>query len=123
MRLKDKAVIVTGAGTGLGRSIATLFAQEGARVVVNGRRPGPITLVAEAIERAGGRALAVPGDVTAAADVRRLVDTTVQEFDRLDVLVNNAGVLPSRTKLADCTEADWRATLDGNLTSVFLCCK
>lgn len=123
MRLKDKVAIVTGAGTGLGRSIATRFAREGARVVVNGRRPGPIAQVAEAIERAGGRALCVPGDVTAAADIRRLVDTTVREFDRLDVLVNNAGVLPSRTKLADCTEEDWRVTLDGNLTSVFLCCK
>jgi NAD(P)-dependent dehydrogenase (short-subunit alcohol dehydrogenase family) len=65
----------------------------------------------------------VAGDVTVAADVRRLVEAAVQGFGRLDVLVNNAGVLPTRTKAADCTEAEWRATLDGNLTSVFLCCK
>jgi len=123
MRLGNKVAIVTGGGTGFGRAIATLFAQEGASVVVNGRRPGPIAEVAAVIERAGGRALAVPGDVTVAADVQSLVDTTVERFERLDVLVNNAGVLPSRTKVADCTEADWRTMLEGNLTSVFLCSK
>ena len=123
MRLRDKVAIVTGAGTGLGQSIATLFARQGASVVVNGRRPGPIAAVAEEIERAGGHAISVPGDVTVAADVRRLVEAAVQTFDRLDILVNNAGVLASRTKVVECTEEEWRATLDANLTGVFLCCK
>lgn len=123
MRLKGKTAVVTGAGTGLGRGIALMFAREGASVALNGRRPGPVETTAKAIMDAGGRAEAVPGDVTVPADVQRLIRTTVDTFGQLDILVNNAGIMASRTNAVECTEEDWRRTLEGNLTSVFLCCK
>ncbi len=123
MRLKGKVAIVTGAGSGLGRGIALMFGREGASVVVNGRRPGPIEATQKTITDAGGRALAVPADVTVAADIQRLIRTTVDTLGQLDILVNNAGIMVSRTSVTDCPEDDWRKTIDANLTSVFLCSK
>jgi NAD(P)-dependent dehydrogenase (short-subunit alcohol dehydrogenase family) len=123
MRLREKVAIVTGAGTGIGKAIAIRFAREGARVVVNGRRAGPLDAVVDEIVQGDGTALSVVGDVTRATDVERMVRATVGSFGRLDVLVNNAGTIPERGAVGDLTEEGFRKTLDGNLVSTFLCSK
>jgi NAD(P)-dependent dehydrogenase (short-subunit alcohol dehydrogenase family) len=123
MRLKGKIAIVTGSGTGLGRGIALRFGLEGASVVVNGRREGPIKDVADRITAAGGRAIAVPADVVKPADIARLVKTTVETYGQLDILVNNAGVVTSRTSVLDSTDDDWTRMIEVNLTAVFRTCK
>ncbi len=121
MRLKGKVAIVTGGGSGLGRAIARRLGLEGAQVVVNGRRPEPIRAVAAEIGAAGGQAVAVAADVTRPADIRRLLRTALETWGRLDVLVNNAGILVTRTCAADCSDEDWVRTLEADLTAVFRC--
>jgi len=123
VRLKGKIVIVTGGGTGIGRAIALRFGTEGATVLVNGRREPPLRAVADVIRATGGRAEAVAADVTSAAAVDRLIAAAVDGHGRLDVLVNNAGLMVSRTIAGECSDEDWQRTLDANLTSVFRCSK
>ncbi|MEK7446266.1 MAG: glucose 1-dehydrogenase [candidate division NC10 bacterium] len=122
-RLEGKIALVTGAGSGLGKAIALAFTREGASLVLGGRRAEPLEKTLREIADEGGTGLVAPGDVTRAADVRRMVESAVARFGRLDVLVNNAGMLASRTSVTDSTEEDFRRTLEGNLVSVFLCCK
>ena len=115
-----KVVLVTGAGKGIGTGIARRFGEAGAAVVVNYRSSaaGAEQVVAE-IEAAGGKALAVQGDVTEKTAVSNLITTTVETFGQLDVLINNAGIYPLHT-LLDMGEADWDSVIDANLRSVFL---
>ncbi|OGL00778.1 MAG: hypothetical protein A3E31_10935 [Candidatus Rokubacteria bacterium RIFCSPHIGHO2_12_FULL_73_22] len=119
MRLKDKVALVTGGGTGIGRAIALAFGLEGAAVAVSGRREPPLRAVAEAIVAAGGRALAVAGDVTRAADLERVLRAVVDAFGRLDVLVNNAGAVVERAPAGLTSDETWARTLEANLTSAF----
>ncbi len=120
MRLKDKVAIVTGSATGIGRSIAKVFAQEGARVVVvTDRRVELARDTVRLIEEAGGSAAFVQADVSVAADVARMVQFAVGTYGRLDVLVNNAN-WTAIAKVTDMPEDDWDRTIDVGLKSVFL---
>jgi NAD(P)-dependent dehydrogenase (short-subunit alcohol dehydrogenase family) len=97
MRLADKAILVTGGSKGLGREAALLFAREGARVAVSARgQEGLDAVVADAASE-GLELLAIRGDVSSEDDCRRMVDTTIAQLGRIDVLFNNAGVLPVGT--------------------------
>jgi 3-oxoacyl-[acyl-carrier protein] reductase len=123
MRFQDKAVVVTGAGSGFGEAIATRFAREGARVVVadvheeNGRR------VATAIAAEGGTARFVRADVSRAGDVKAMIDQAVSAFGGLDVLVNNAGFSHRTMPLWELPEEEYERVFATNVRGVFLGCK
>jgi NAD(P)-dependent dehydrogenase (short-subunit alcohol dehydrogenase family) len=119
-RFTGRTVLVTGAGSGIGRTTALAFAAEGAHVVVAGRRREPLDETVRLIEAQGGKALAVTADVARTADVQALVDAAVDRFGSLDVAVNNAGVFRGGEPLAELSEDDWHTQLDINVTGVFL---
>ena len=121
-RFADKVVLVTGAGSGIGRAAALGFAKEGAKVMVAGRSEGPLAETVDLIARAGRDAAARPTDVSDDADVARLVAETAERFGGLDVAANNAGVLEPGTVTEMDVEA-WNRVLAINLTGAFLCMK
>jgi len=118
--LKDKVAIVTGASSGIGRAAALLFALEGARVVATARRKGPLDALVTEIVAAGGRAVAVAGDVKDASHAETLVETAREQFGGLDIAFNNAGTLGEMGPVPEVSLSGWRDTLETNLTSAFL---
>jgi len=118
--LTSKIAIVTGATSGIGQATAELFAARGAALVLSGRREPKLAAVVAAITRAGGRAIAVAGDVTQEEHARDLVRTAVEQFGGLDIAVNTVGGFGEAGPLSAISLAGWRATLDLNLTSAFL---
>ncbi|MEE1753393.1 SDR family NAD(P)-dependent oxidoreductase [Streptomyces sp. SP18CS02] len=119
-RFQGQSVLVTGAGSGLGRAIALAFAAEGASVVVAGRTAAPLDETVALIEAQGGTAAAFTADVSRSGEVAGLVRRTVERFGRLDVAVNNAGVFRGGAPLADLPEQDWHTLIDINVTGVLL---
>jgi NAD(P)-dependent dehydrogenase (short-subunit alcohol dehydrogenase family) len=116
----QRVAIITGAGTGIGKSTALALLREGYAVVLAGRRPEPLVeTVAES--GAGERALAAPTDVTDPASVQALFAKTVEHFGRVDLLFNNAGMGAPGIPLEELTFEQWKAVVDVNLTGSFLC--
>jgi NAD(P)-dependent dehydrogenase (short-subunit alcohol dehydrogenase family) len=119
VRLKDKVAVVTGGGRGIGRDIVLAYAREGAHVVVNDIDPATAEATAKEVAALGGKSLAVAADVAKPADIARLVERTVSEFGRIDVLVNNAmKIVPG--KLEELPEAAWDTTMNIGLKGAFL---
>lgn len=118
-RLKGKVALITGGNAGIGEAIAKRFAEEGAAVVVTGRRKDELDRVIRDIQQENGRALAVSGSVTDEAHVRLAVEQTVQSFGRLDILVNNAGIGDFGKRIHEMDDATWAHVLDVNVTGVF----
>ena len=116
-----KVAVITGAGTGIGKAVATALAQEGYGVVLAGRRAAPLEQTAAELSAHGARALAVPADVRDPASVRRLFDRTQDAFGRLDLLFNNAGINVPGVALDELTVEQWQSVVDVNLTGAFLC--
>lgn len=119
-QLQDRVAVVTGASTGIGRSIAVAFAREGAKVVLAARKPEALEALARDIGAAGGSALAVPADVTDEARVVALFRRVVEAYGRVDIAVNNAGVATGKPT-DELTLETWRSVIDCNVTGAFLC--
>lgn len=123
MRLKEKVALITGGGSGIGKSTAGLFAKEGAAVVITGRRKERLEEVVSAITRSGGHAIAAPGSVTNDTEVRAAVELTVRTYGRIDILVNNAGNLIHSGWLHEMSDQAWTESLDVFLNGVFRTCR
>jgi NAD(P)-dependent dehydrogenase (short-subunit alcohol dehydrogenase family) len=124
MRLKDKVIFVTGAGSGMGRTAAQMFAREGARIIANDYAAGPLEETVSMVREREGTILGMPGNVAVAGDVERAIAEGVRAFGGLHVLYNNAGIMPSDdTSVEETAEEAYDRVMDVNLKGVFLCCK
>lgn len=117
--LSDSVVLITGAASGIGQSMAHEFADEGSIVVAVDVDEGGIETVADEIESDGGKAMALYGDVTDTDSVQSVVDRTVEEYGRIDVLCNNAGILDDYASIEETSDDLWHGVLDVNLNGPF----
>jgi 3-oxoacyl-[acyl-carrier protein] reductase len=123
LRLKGKSAIVTGSGRGIGKAIALKFAEEGADVLVNySKRPDTASETAKEIEKFGRKAVIFKADVANPSDVENMVKAAIDNFGKLDILINNAGI-SNPAMLHKMTEAQWDEVIDIHLKGAFLCTK
>jgi len=125
MRLENKVAIVTGAASGIGRSIAKIYGEEGAKVVTADIQKEPKeggTPTHEMIKEDGGEAIFVKTDVSSEKDVENLVKETIDEFGRIDILVNNAGIF-HQEKIHESDTENWKKLMDVNLNGTYYCTK
>jgi NADP-dependent 3-hydroxy acid dehydrogenase YdfG len=115
--IEGKVVVITGASSGLGEATARLLSAQGASVVLGARRVERTQALADELTRSGGKALAIATDVTDYDQVKRLVDTAVETYGRIDVMLNNAGLMP-HSPLERLKVGDWNRMIDVNLKGV-----
>lgn len=120
MRLKDKAIIVTGAASGMGKAMAELFAKEGGKVTVADLDFDNAKQVADGINSNGGTALAIKVDVSSLEDIQNMVSKTIESFGKLDALVNNAGIMDGMQPLGAVTDELWERIMNVNAKSVMM---
>jgi len=118
MKLQDKVAVVTGAGSGMGKAIAMLYAQEGSKVVVSDINGDSANVVVEEIKSNGGEAIVVVANVAKEGDIQNLIDTAVSKYGTVDVLVNNAGIMDNFEAAGDIKDDNWDRIFAINTTSV-----
>ncbi len=122
MRLQGKVAVITGAGSGIGRATALLFAREGAKVVVSDYKEDTAKTTLEEVLKNKGEGIALKADVSKEEEVRQLMEETFKRYSRLDILINNAGI-GEVSPVEELSEETWYRTIDINLKGVFLCSK
>ena len=122
-KLNDRVAIITGSSRGIGRATAMAFARECAKVAVVSRNKDRCDNVASEIVKDGGEALSIQADVANEADVARMVKQTIDRFQRIDILVNNAAVNLPYLAVTELSLDQWNWIVGTNLTGTFLCCR
>lgn len=123
MKLKDKVAIITGSTAGIGKATALLFAKEGAKVVVVGRkRVTEGNQLVESIKKDGAQAIFVQTDVSQEEQVKAMIDKTIETFGKIDILFSNAGIMISKSA-TDITTGEWDRLMNVNVKSAYMCCK
>ncbi|MHC1681958.1 MAG: SDR family NAD(P)-dependent oxidoreductase [Clostridiaceae bacterium] len=118
--IKDKVAIITGSSNGIGKEIALEFARNGAKVVVNGRNKEAIKKTVEEIKTLGGQVIGIEADLRDRSEVQSLINGTISEFGKVDIIVNNAGDTSGTSKTLEISDEEWNQIIEGNLKSVFL---
>jgi len=124
LRLKGKVVLITGAGTGIGRATALLFAEEGADIVATNLELPEAEETAEAIRKVGGRAVSIAADISKPDEIHAMVDRAINAFGGIDILVNNAGVGALNVPTFEIRDMEaWDKVFEINVGATFLCCQ